>query len=253
MNLIKKTSLLIIILCITSCNTNTEEVELKLGYNLNDTQTIISTTETNRSALMSLKNVIETNFNVKAINGDSMTFNTNVVRIKTEMKMDDDVEAYDSDALKDISTMTDDEKAMHQDFSKVINNSFNIIIDKKGNVVKPFHDTYGAEVNEPIIDISNIFLRLPSKKVKVGSGWQFEKKNPLTDQITKTTCKIKEINDKEIIIDLDLDITGIPGLFGDFKGNGEYSLDKKTCKLIKGTLQMGLHTGGSVTNTYQTK
>ncbi|WP_397361961.1 hypothetical protein [Olleya sp. R77988] len=253
MNLIKQTSLFIIILFITSCNTNTEEVELKLNYNANDTQTIVSTVETSKGALMNIKNVIEAKLKVNSIDKKDITFNTKIVRISTEMKMDDQVEFYDSDSEKELSMMTEDEKVMHQDFKKIIDSDYNIIIDKKGNIIKPFYYLDGKSVNEPIIDIGNVFLRFPSKKVKIGSGWQGEKKNPLTDQITKTTYRVKDINENEIIITLDLDISGIPGLFGDFKGNGEYKLDKKTCKLIKGTLQMELHTGGNVTNTYEAK
>jgi len=236
MKLLKQASIIILMFLITGCNFNTEEIELKLNYKVDDTQTIIATTQTSKDALMSLKSVIETNFKVISIDNNNIVLDTNVANIKTEVKKENEIEVYDSN--KEESKMTEDEKSIHEDLKKVLNHEFKTIIDKKGNIIKPLHYQNGKLVKEPVIDIGNIFLRLPSKKAKVGNGWQSKKKNPLTDQITTTTCRIKEINDSEIIISLELDITGIPGLFGDTTGNGEYKLEKSTSKLIKGYISI---------------
>lgn len=234
-----------------SCNKNTEQIELKLNNNIGDKQTIVSTTETSRGSLMSLKNVMETEFEVTSIKNEAINFKTNVARIMTEMKMSNEVEKYDSN--KSVSSMNNDQREMHNDFKDILDAQFHLIIDTKGKVVKSFHFEDGRLYNEPVIDIKNYFLSFPNGKVGIGSTWTDEKDNAVTGQITKSTYTIDAITASEIIISIRSEIPGITGMLGANTATGNYTLDKATCKLIKGTLNMDLQTGGSVTNSYVTK
>lgn len=251
MKLRKQISLFIITTLILSCNKNTEEVELNLAYNVGDKQTIVSTTETSRGALMSLKNTMETVFEVISIENKDINFKVNVARVMTEMKMGDEFEKYDSN--KDKASMTSDEKSMHEEYLTILEPNFNIIINNKGDVVKSFHYEDGRIMNEPVVDIKNYFLSLPEGKVSEGSTWESEKLNPRTNQITTSTHTIKTITTDEIIISVKSEIPSITALLDKNTASGNYILDKTTCKLKKGSLKMNLQTGGSVTNTFISK
>ncbi|WP_299111317.1 hypothetical protein [uncultured Winogradskyella sp.] len=240
--------LIIVIFFVLSCSKNSEQIELKLSYDIGDKQTITSTTETSKGTLMSIKNVMETDFEVTSIENNEITFKTRVNRIITEMKMDNEIEKYDSN--KDISSMTGEEKSMHSEYQDILDAKLNIIIDDKGKVTKSFHHDDGNLFNEPVVDIRHYFLSFPDNKVGVGSIWQNENTNPITNQKTKSTYKIEDITNKEIIISIDLKIAGMPGLLGDNSATGHYVLNRASCKLIKGALEMDLQTGGSVTNSY---
>lgn len=200
---------------------------------------------------MSLKNVMETEFEVTSIKNEAINFKTNVARIMTEMKMSNEVEKYDSN--KSVSSMNNDQREMHNDFKDILDAQFHLIIDTKGKVVKSFHFEDGRLYNEPVIDIKNYFLSFPNGKVGIGSTWTDEKDNAVTGQITKSTYTIDAITASEIIISIRSEIPGITGMLGANTATGNYTLDKATCKLIKGTLNMDLQTGGSVTNSYVTK
>lgn len=251
MKLIKQVRLFAFLVLIASCSQNTEEIILKLDKKVGDEQIIVSSTETSRGALMSMNNNIEVLFKVSEHQGNMYTLTSDVLAIKTEIKMGDDVESYDS--KKEESKMTNDERSMHAEFKDILDSEFTISMDERGNIVKPFHYANGNIVEGPIVDMSNIQIVFPETKVKVGTTWENEKTNPLTAQKTKSIYKIKNITDKEIIISVSSTITGISGLLNENKATGEYILDKKTCNLIKGTLEMNLQAGGKVKNSYYIK
>ncbi len=251
MKLIKQLSILTFTILFSSCTQNNEEINLRIDKKVGDEQIIISTTETSRGSLMRIKNVIELNLKVSDLNENSYNFTTDILRIKSETKMAGEVESYDSD--KKESEMTNDEREMHSEFKSILDSKFGISIDDKGNIIKPFYDLNGSIIETPIVDMSNIQIIFPEFKVKVGTKWESEKTNPITSQKTKTTYKIKDISDKEITISVNSIISGISGLLGENEAIGEYKLDKQSCALIKGTLEMNLQGGGKVTNTYSTK
>ena len=236
MKVIKQISLFTFLILASSCAQNSEEIQLKLDRKVGDKQTIVSATETSSGAMLSIKNTMEVSFEVSAYNGSVYTLTSNLLRIKSETKMGDDIENYDSD--KEESSMSFSESSMHSEFKTLLDSTFLISIDNKGNVVKSFHSQNGDLVESPIVDMSNIQIIFPDTKVKVGSKWENEKTNPLTTQLTKTTYTIKDINDQEIIISVRATIAGFSSLMGDSKVTGEYILERKTCNLIKGFLEM---------------
>ncbi len=251
MKLIKQVSILAVIILFSSCSQNKEEINLVLQKNVGDKQTIVSTTETSSGALMSLKSTTEIDFTVSEANDTVYTLTADVLRMVYETKMGNEIENYDSD--KKESEMTSDEKFMHSEFKDILDSEFEISIDNKGNISEPFHYLNGDAAESPV-DMSNIQIIFPETKVKVGSIWENERTNPLTSSKNKAAYRIMDISDKEITIAVSLIISeSLGGLLKENKATGEYILDRKTCNLIKGNLEMNLQTGGKVTKTFYTK
>jgi len=252
MELIKKNAFFIMLILFISCSQNKEELSLELHRKIGDEQTIVSMIETSKGSLLNVKNIIEVKFIVSSIDNTVYTLKSDVLSIKTEINMNGDVvESYDSE--KEVSQMTADEKSTHLELKNILDPEFEISIDKSGKIIKSFHLLNGEMIDASIMDMSNIQLIFPEKKVRVGSRWENEKTNPITQQKTKSIYRIKDITDKEIIISVNSTISEISGLLDKNTVKGKYILDKKTCNLIKGSLEMSLQTGGKVTNTYFAK
>ncbi len=251
MKLIKQFTFLITIALFSSCTQNNEEIVLELKYNIGDEQIIVSSTETSNNSSMSFKSGMEINFIVSDYTENEYTFTSDVLRVKSEIIMGDDIEKYDSD--KDETQMTSDEKSMHLEFKDVLDSKFNISIDNLGNITKPFRYMDGEIVENTIIDMSNVQLIFPEYKVKVGTEWKGERINSLTGQNISSTYKIKSITAKEIEISVNSIVAEMSGVLSENRVSGTYVLDKTSCTLIKGTLEMNLQMGGSLTTTYYLK
>lgn len=252
MKAIKQLTFFSVIAFFISCSQNKEEIILTLNQKVGDEQTIVSEIETKGNEQMSMKSTVIARFKVSAKDAKNVyTYTTNVLNIKSETKMFGEIEEYDSN--KNESLMTSDEKSMHYEFKNALDSTFEILIDEKGNIVKPFYNTDGSGTSDAIVDISNIQLVFPKDKVTINSKWEDEKTNPLTKTKTKSTYTIKDITEDKIIISVNAVIDGVPGLLEQNNVAGEYILNKKDCTLLKGTLEMNLQTGGKVTNTYYKK
>ncbi len=238
----KLSGLVVAGLLLSNCAGNSEEIELRIKQSIGDELLVVCSTETSSEAQMSYKSVMEMDFKVSSIDKNIYNYTSDLVTIIAETNMMGEVESYNSD--KKESDMTDGERLMHADFKGVLDSTFEISIDDKGKIVKPFHYLNGKKVETALVDVSTIMINLPETKVKVGSEWESEKVNPITSQKTKTNYSVKSITDKEVTITANSIVSPLTGLLDESKITGEYILDKKTCTLIKANLDMNLQRGG---------
>lgn len=248
MKLVTPISFFVITLLFLSCSQtaeNTETIDLKLLYKIGDQQTIVSAIETKGNSMMSMSNEMEATFTVTSIEEEiGYTFMTDVIAIRSKTKMGNEVESYDSQ--KKEANMTADEKSIHTEFKKALDINYKISIDEKGRITKPFSHEDGELTSGSILDMNNIQLTFPDKKVSVGSEWEDEKVNDLTMQKIVSNYKIKKITNDKIIITVKSKIPAISTVLKANEAIGEYELDKATCNLIKGQKEMKLAQGGKV-------
>lgn len=217
--------------------TKKETIDLKLKLEVGQVDRVYAATIVNGNS-MSYQSIVEMRFTPETIRPDRNVIDVKVVRMSSSSDAFGEKENYDSN--KDVSEMTNEEKSMHQDFQKVLNQSFLISVNNKGKVVEPFRSKGGGgELTEQIIDISNIYIPFPDEPVGVGSEWEAKREESLTKIKTVSTYKITEINDKQIVVSITSKIDGMGG-FVDNEAKGQYVLDRKTCKMITGDFSMSL-------------
>ena len=217
--------------------TKKETIDLKLKLEVGQVDRVYAATIV-KGGSMEFQSIVEMRFTPEAIRPDRNVIDVKVVRMTSSCDAFGEKENYDSN--KDVSEMTNEEKSMHQDFQKVLHQSFLISVNNKGKVVEPFRSKGGGgELTEQIIDISNIYIPFPDEPVGVGSEWEAEREESLTKIKTVSTYKITEINDKQIVVSITSKIDGMGG-FVDNEAKGQYVLDRKTCKMITGDFSMSL-------------
>ncbi len=248
---IKHFTLLFIFTLLVSCSKNTEEVRLRLNHTVGDKFTMTSSTVAKSGSLMSLDNYIEVDFKIVDFNDDVYTMSSLLVRIKSETIMGKDVERYDSDKKK--SLMSSEERSMHRDFEKDFNTTYNILINTKGEITKPFHTASGIMIDAPIIAVSQFQMKFPEQKVNVGTSWTGENVNSFTKQTIKSVYTVKDITETEITISVKSTIPEFAGLLKQNETKGTYVLDKKTCQLMKATFKMDMQVGGQTVYSYVRK
>ncbi|RZK11433.1 MAG: hypothetical protein EOO46_06730 [Flavobacterium sp.] len=240
-NLIIATSALLAFIVFGCGNGKKETIDLKLDLKPGEVFKIYTATLSNGDQ-MKYQNIMKMNFTLDSVTKDKNVIAVKVLRISSESDMFGEKESYDSN--KSLTTMTEDERSMHLDFQDILNGSFSIVINNKGKVLEPFKNKETKQPSEEIIDISNIFIPFPEEAVSVGSEWKSERTNSLTNAKNLYTYKITEINEKEIIVSVAIEIGAVKGIMSKNTAEGNYVLDKKTCKLIAGEYSMDLQMGG---------
>lgn len=238
----------LLVLILFGCGkSNSETINLKLDFKPGEVFKIYTAT-ISKGDQMKYQNVMKMNFTIDSVANDKNVIAVKVLQISSESDMFGEKESYDSE--KDLTAMNESERAMHLDFIDVLNNTFSVSISNKGKVLEPFKNKETNQPSEEIIDISNIFIQFPDEPVGVGSEWKSERTNSLTTSKNTYTYKVTEINDKEIIISVIIEVGAVKGIMSKNTAEGHYVLDKKTCKLISGEYSMSLQMGGG-TATYK--
>ncbi|HEX7844639.1 MAG TPA: DUF6263 family protein [Chitinophagaceae bacterium] len=247
----RKIFLLSAVAALSACssNSNKEKISLELKLTPGEKQTIISRVETNGGPMMQINNSIVTDFEVVGIDSQNLyRLVADIKQISTETKIEGQTESYDSE--RDEADMTSDQKSMHAEFKDILNSTFTLSLNKKGTIVNPFEYSDGRPVTAPIVDMDNIQLVFPDKKVAVGDSWEKERNNSLTGQKIKSVYTIKDISGRQITIKVRSTISGLSSLLQETKTIGQYILDKETCKLKKATIESNAQMGGKITLTY---
>ncbi len=240
----KNTISIFLLLVITALNCKQqsgEEIELSIKTKVGDEQLIVFTTETVGNSAMSMKNEYELKFSVADINENIYTYNLDVIGMKSNSNIGGEVEEFNS--YKDVNTMTRDESEMYYELKTVLDSTFKISIDNKGNITKPFHYQSGKPFGDVIVEMAQIQIKLPESKVQIGDEWKNERVNELTSSTIKTTFKLTEVSDDKITISSS---SLIDGILGKNNSKGEYVLDRNTCQLIQGKVEMDMSFGGKV-------
>lgn len=241
-NFILAISILLAFIVFGCGNGNKETIDLKLDFKTGEVFKIYTATITN-GGLMKHQSIMKMSFTIDSVENDRNVIAVKVLRISSESDVFGQKESYDSG--KDATNMTEDEKSMHLDFEDVLNSSFSIAISNKGKVLAPFKNKETNQPSEEIIDISNIFIPFPDETVNIGSEWKSERINSLTNSKNIYTYEITEINEKEIIVSVTIEIGAVEGIMSKNTAEGYYILDKKTCRLIAGEYSMELQMDGA--------
>lgn len=215
-----------------------DTIDLKLKLKAGEVERVYAATIV-KGGSMEFQSIVEMRFTTEAIKPDRNVIDVKVVRMSSSSDAFGEKESYDSN--KDVNEMTQEERSTHQEFQQVLNQSFLVAINNKGKVVEPFRSKNGdrRRLTEQIIDISNIYIPFPEEPVGVGSEWEAEREESLTQIKTVSTYKITEINDKQIVVSIVSKIKGMKG-FVDNEAKGQYVLDRKTCKMMTGDFSMSL-------------
>lgn len=251
--LIRICKIFLVVAVMQGCSsTQKEQIQLKIQQSVGDEFKLIHQTEANSGAAMSMKDKTEMTFRVASIDSSSGTviynYITDVTHMKSEFKMGTEVEYYDSN--KSESSMTPDELYMHQSLKTILDSNLFISINAYGDVVRPFQLSNGSPTESPI-DMSITQIRFPKEPIYEGYSWENERSIPITNQVSKAKCTVKKIDTEKVIIEVKAEIPGMGGLTPANSTQGEYTIDKRSGKLISGKLSMKLPTGGdAITNFF---
>lgn len=255
MKLILPVSLLALLTLFLGCAQNPEskeKVDLKLVYEEGDEWTIVFVMETKGNKLISVREESETTFKVNSFDEQNgYTLGVDVLRLKYESKMGNEVEVYDSQ--KKEADFTADERMMHDELKDILDNNFLISVGEKGKVTKSFSYEDGRAMAEDITDMNNIQLIFPEDSVSVGSSWEQTYTNPLTSQEIVSTYTVTDITNDKIFISILSKIPAIGTLIEANEAKGEYELDRATCRLIRVQKSMKIAQGGTATYRYYVK
>ncbi|MES2617657.1 MAG: DUF6263 family protein [Bacteroidota bacterium] len=239
---------------LAGCNNSSsksDKVTLQLKYEKGFEKTIYTVTKASQGDMMSMNSIMELKFKLDSVMGDTYRFLVDVNRITSYSKMYDEVEDYDSD--KPESKMTEDEKAVHADFRDVLESEFFIEIDKQGKIIKPFYYKNGTLYSGDIIEMATIQILFPDHEIEIGDEWKNETTVSLTNQKKQFTYTLKEVNDKEIVIEMKAEVEGLKSMTGSTVLMGTYHLDRKTNQLIKAVLNSNMSGGGKMNMTIDQK
>lgn len=237
-------------LFLISCSQDQEEVDLKLVLQPNESYKIISETDAGMQGKMSLKSSMEFLFKVDSVTTQNHYYvTTKVIRIKETSDMFGEKTSYDSS--QDVAKMNNDQQMLHKEYLPYLNLPSTFVLSEKGEVINESSSTEKTTLDEDILDMTNFQIKFPEQPIKVGTRWEKEEVNKLTEQKIILSYTISKITEKEVTISVNKLIKGISGLMGDNNAKGEYILEKATGKLIKGHLSMNLQTGGSAKYSFR--
>ncbi len=249
--IIKSTAIILATFLIASCSNKNEEIFLRLNDTIGETYSIVSKTDAKSGSLMSMNTYTEVSFKPIAFNDSIYTYETKLIKVKSEANMGGDIDRYDSSM--DIDLMTEDERSMHSKYMPDLSTTYNVQMNTRGEIIKSFYTSSGPKMDEELIGISSFQIKFPEEKVYVGYSWKNEVMNSLIKKNNKLTYTIKEITEKEIIIEVLTIIPAYAGLLKEGKTHGTFILDRNTCNLINATIKMKLQMGGNSVTTYTRK
>lgn len=194
---------------------------------------------------MKLHTAMDMQSDISKVAADNIGLNYKITRFVNEMNIPNmPAVSYDSNDATHEGAMA---QQMAGVYSLIVNKDFPMEINTLGEITKQPDFSAVGGANAPQLEeikesMQNIFLTFPERELGVGDSWSEEKS--LSGQVPmnlKTTYTVKEINSKNIIIDMSGSIspqdsnTTIDG-----KTTGTMNLDRKTCWLVSGTTDMDM-------------
>lgn len=230
-----------------------EKVLLRLNTVKGDELAVVYEMKTKGTDVRISENITMTMKVLDTLKGN-ITYSGSVTSMKYDSTTFGQKDYYDS--TKKESEMTPGELEWHNDLKHVINNPAKFTLSKKGEIIKTFdYGTGGAgdmKLDEPI-SLSNFQVVFPDKEVGIGDAWESEYKVWATGSIAKRTYKLVAILQDRVVINAKSSIPGIKGLTGESTLDGEYTIDKRTGRLIAGRVQGHLSQRSAfVTFTFKT-
>ncbi|MEO3405898.1 hypothetical protein AAFN85_18445 [Mucilaginibacter sp. CAU 1740] len=143
---------------------------------------------------------------------------------------------YSSD--KDEEMMSPQEKAMHTIFKPMIDSSYKLTINNRGEVREPLTYTSGATVSRPPINYTNYQPIFPKDKVAIGEEWTETTGLSKTKNRRECAYHIESIYQSIIQIKVTGKMEMITGGMKEF--SGRYMIDQKTSELVSAKIEIPL-------------
>jgi hypothetical protein len=234
----------VIALLCTACQRGPKNILLRLHYHKNTYLDITYRTYAVRKENQDepLRNEIaKMGFTVDSVINDSLyhlSAKFDFVRVKNRSRFKS--EEYSSD--EDEKQMSTQAKQLHQQFKPVLKSTFNLTINDRGQIVKPFSFRNGVNIPQSFSPIQFEMCQIvfPKEKLALGDDWTNEGKVPLTGGKRITNYQIESIKDEIITIKVSGKVEIDSHSSEDFYG--EYLLDEKTKGLISAKITMEIET-----------
>lgn len=237
-NLIKQTIFLFALYVLVSNVSCTETVKsgefvnLSLSIPSNFTQTISYYTKT-EGDMGSMTSSEDFEFRLKGIKPDSSyIFIQTLKHIVTSNKLNGENVQFDSAKDTIPEQMSESARSLYDEFNYLIDLGQEVNVGTDGRLKSKDGDN--AEASLLSTERSILPIELPNKTVQEGFEWVSIRNNPVVkEKKIKTTYTLSKITDKELLIDLVMEVEGVFGENG-YKAEGTVFLDKKTRVIIKG-------------------
>jgi hypothetical protein len=144
-------------------------------------------------------------------------------------------EKINYDSSKAEAKMSEEEKMMHQEMKKMINQPIAFSMDSKGKMVGEMKFTGVDTPNEPL-DMSSYQVAYPEKPVKVGDTWTNEIENKQYGGKMKCTYTVKKITQEDVELGFKATIPPMKGMDKSTTFNGSYTVDRATGMVLKGSM-----------------
>lgn len=236
-----KLFLLILSIVLAGCGGSGRTVLLRLHYAVGDEISYVSQQKTIGSENVQISNETEVKFRADSVTGkdEAFTFNVKLVGIRSNSKMFDKDEQYDS--RKRRLDMTPEERQTDELYIKALSTDYTFKVNNMGKVIDPFKDWKGDLTDSPI-DMGLLQLEFPQQPVKVGYTWTQKRDPPLLHKLNTFTYTIDKITDDEVTI-LVSAILVLQPIAANAHGTGKYIINAKNGWLKTGYIEMPLVTG----------
>lgn len=242
---------LLLLIAVFGCNSKSgPAIDLKLNLQKGDSFTMITQAVTSQNPSISYTQFTETKYVVDSVMNDAYHLKVYLVRTKSEITQDGKVDGYDSQ--KDESTMTQDELLIHNQFKEVLSHPVNMTMTKNAMINGPITYDNGNEITDGILDVKNITLNYPSTPVRVGDAWEKEQVDKLTQVKVTDKFTVTKITDNEVTLAVKMNMKGAGGML-DNEGDGDYTIDRKTGKIISGEIDLKMQANGNLKITISQK
>lgn len=212
---------------------NTEKVLLRLNLKNGSEHFIAYEMQTNGDNV-SVSEKVGLSIHVIDTINNNYVFRGTVAYMKIDSNVLGQKDFYDSS--KKTEKMSYEELQFHNEFKNAIGQPITFTFSNKGKIVKPFE--YEGDLKlEQAIELNNYQIVFPEKEVGIGDTWESEYAIKLTGKIAKKKYTIVSVMPDEVIVKVEMQIPGIKDLIKETKYTGEYTLDRKTGRLIEGKME----------------
>ncbi len=235
---------------LTGCNNRS--IKLQLKYEKGFEKKIYIVTEMSYGDRISKSSTMVLKLKLDSVMVNSYRFIVDVNSITFFSSNGNELEDYDSNEPE--SEMTKDEKAKHAKFNDMSASEFFIEIDQQGRVIKPFYYKNGNPYKgthsywDEIIEMPTLQIVFPDHDIEIGDQWKYETLVAYTKQKKEFTYTLKEVNDKEVIIELYIETIGMVSGFSKPVLKGTCRLDRKTNQLIKADMKSNMASDGEMSS-----
>lgn len=221
---------------------NQDKINLELTLDSGYEATYVYETSTEANQMGTMEDISEITYSlIEVTNEGNYKLAGEVTRIKYNSTMFGETESFDSNDPVDNGSSTSME--LFQDGLDLLNRPFTLEINKKGETVVPPQFDDGGTTMFSIKDFSNCPVNYPENEVGIGDSWIVNSTNPMSEQMKiETTYTVKEMNDTEITLTVDMKMDSPFG--EDNHATGSYQIDRKTGQFITGERTMEMQMGG---------